>query len=414
MTMLEKTSTTSIRQYHVFRSIFGVYLIWHFACLIPYAGEMFSQDGILGSPSLNPYHGQWPNPFFIWGNPIVIQAALTLGVLASILFTFGKYSRCCALGLWFLHTCLYTANPLTANPSLGYVGLLLLLCALIPRKAKHVPLMIIVTAWSLLALGYSFSGLLKLDSPSWIDGSALQHLMNNPLARPGWSRDIMLWLPAGILKMMTWSTIALEILFVPLALFRRTRPYVWLALLVMHLGIMMTVDFADLSLGMMMIHLFTFQRDWLPARMSRGSQNHILFLDGDCLFCQRSAQTLHNIDSRRVLDFAPLQGTTANMLPAQLRLREDPDNKSLKEPEAAVLIENPGTGQKITYHGASAILRALYLVGGPFSLFWLLQHIPSFVTDTIYRTIARHRFSLPFISQSCPIPSPSIKQHFLP
>jgi len=139
------------------------------------------------------------------------------GVMASICFALGKAPRSCALGIWLLHSWLYTANPLTANPSLGYVGLLLLLCALISNKHGHVPRMIMVTAWVLLALGYSFSGLLKLGSPSWIDGTAMDHLMHNPLSRPGIARDIMLW---------------------------------------------------------------------LPARPAHATQNHILFLDSDCLFCQ--------------------------------------------------------------------------------------------------------------------------------
>jgi hypothetical protein len=125
------------------------------------------------------------------------------------------------------------------------------------------PVMVCVTAWILLSLGYTFSGILKLSSPSWMDGTALHHLLNNPLARPGLIRDLLLLLPASLMKCMTWSVLALEIAFVPMALFSKTRAFVWLTVLFMHVGIMLTVDFADLSLGMMMIHLFTFQSSWL-------------------------------------------------------------------------------------------------------------------------------------------------------
>ena len=270
--LLSLESNVSMRQFSFFRFIFGLYLSWHFAALIPYAGEIFSGDGIMGAAGLNPFEGEWPNPFFIWKAPMFIQVSLALGVGASALIMLGKLRRSAALFLWFLHSCLYTANPLTANPSLGYVGMLLLLCAIAPHKFDNLPGWIPRTAWILLAVGYSFSGLLKLGSPSWLDGSALLHLMHNPLARPGLARDIMLSLPDGFLVVMTWGTLALEVLFVPLACFRCTRPYAWSAMFLMHLGIMMTVDFSDLSLGMIMVHLFTFQKSWINAWNSLWNQ----------------------------------------------------------------------------------------------------------------------------------------------
>lgn len=259
---LQLESEVTARQFAFFRVVFGIYLSWHFASLIPYAGEIFSREGIMGNGAANPFHGKWPNPFFIWGSPLAVQASLAAGVAASLCLLIGRWVRGCALLLWFLHSCLFTANPLTANPSLGYVGLLLLLCAAVPGNARTLPGWIPRSAWILLAVGYSFSGALKLGSPSWADGSALQHLMHNPLARPGAARDLMLALPEEFLMLMTWATLALEVLFVPLAYWRRTRPYAWSAMLLMHLGIMATVDFADLSLGMVMAHLFTYQSAW--------------------------------------------------------------------------------------------------------------------------------------------------------
>lgn len=90
-------------------------------------------------------------------------------------------------------------------------------------------------------------------------------LLDNPLARPGMARDVMLWLPGWTLCMVTWGTLVLEILFAPLALSRRLRPWVWLAMCGLHLGIIAVVDFADLSFGMLMVHLFVFDRRWLGS-----------------------------------------------------------------------------------------------------------------------------------------------------
>jgi predicted DCC family thiol-disulfide oxidoreductase YuxK len=248
--------------------------------------------------------------------------------------------------------------------------MLLLLCTVIPPLTKNwkIPHVACLTAWILLAVGYTFSGVIKLGSPSWIDGSALQHLLENPLARPGFIRDIMLSLPDGILSTMTWGVLLLEVSFLPMVFFKKTRFWVWSLMLLMHLGIMTTVDFADLSLGMVMVHLFTFQRSWLPFSKSIGEMEHVLFIDGDCAFCQKSAKILTSIDGHEVLNFSSLTGETSALIPHHFDHREK---------RAAILLENPDTENQRAWQGADAILRSLYLCGGVFSLLWILRFLPS-------------------------------------
>ena len=54
-------------------------------------------------------------------------------------------------------------------------------------------------------------------------------------------------------------------------------------LLAMHLGILFVVDFADLTFGM--VHLFTFDPDWLPARSPRSA---LVLFDGVGGLCERT------------------------------------------------------------------------------------------------------------------------------
>ena len=137
------------------------------------------------------------------------------------------------------------------------------------RRAEswYFPAIIFWGVWFLMAGGYTFSGLIKLASPSWVDGTAFRHLLENPLARPGLIRDAFLALPDRAIAMLTWSVLVAEITFLPLACLRMGRLVAWSGMLGMHLGIVLLVDFADLSFGMVMLHLFTFDPDWLPARM---------------------------------------------------------------------------------------------------------------------------------------------------
>ena len=98
--------------------------------------------------------------------------------------------------------CLFNRNVLISNPSIAYVGLLLLLTTLVPAREPfrifgseaasdefYVPSTVYWAAWWLMAAGYTFSGVAKLSSPSWIDGTALWHVLHNPLARDGLARD---------------------------------------------------------------------------------------------------------------------------------------------------------------------------------------------------------------------------------
>lgn len=416
--LLEKTSDFSGRQFAIFRIVFGIYLAWHFAALVPYAAELFSDTGLMGDRSLNPFAGGWPNPLFLPGSSRWVAGWLMVAAMAAGAFALGRLRRVMAVFLWFTWSCLHTANPLIANPSLGYVGMLLLLCAVVPPGEGgfagrpqdpewRMPAMVCVTAWVLLAAGYAFSGVLKLDSPSWVDGTALLHLLENPLARPGWVGQAMLAVPVWLMKWATWGVLALEVAFFPLACWSKSRPWAWGAMLAMHAGILLVVDFTDLSFGMMLAHWFTFQRSWLPAREPEAGRDHVLFLDGECAFCQRSARWLAAIDRRRVLRFASLQGETAEGLPTRWRAVEA-DNG------AAVLVENRGGPDEQRWLGQDAILRSLWLAGGPASLAWSLRFVPAWMQNGVYGWVARRRRRLTREKVSCGLLPQSMASRILP
>jgi hypothetical protein len=292
---LRSVAPVTGRQFAAFRIAFGLYLAVHFAHLIPWGPELFSREGVLADATLNPTSGVLPNLLARIDTPAGVTSCLLVLAACSVMFTLGVARRGAALVLWYGWACLFNRNVLISNPSIAYVGLLLLLTTLVPatepwsampalRRLRggrggaeptsadsfQLPGVVFFTAWFLMATGYAFSGVIKLSSPSWADGSALWHVVNNPLARTGPLRDLMLSLPPWAFRLLTWQALALEILFLPLALWRVTRPAAWLAMVAMHLGIMLVVSFADLSAGMLMLHAFTFDARWVPlARVAR-------------------------------------------------------------------------------------------------------------------------------------------------
>ena len=262
------------RQFAWFRIVFGVYLTVHFAQLIPYASELFSSAGALPDPSVNPIYGILPNALAYWNTPEFATAFVAALTVFSILFALGIERHATAVLLWYGWACLFNRNVLISNPSIPYVGLLLVLGLLVPareplrfgaRESKghfYMPAAVFWTAWAIMAAGYTFSGIAKLQSPSWIDGSALLHVLQSPLSRDSVLIDFLLAQP-WLVVFTTWAVLLLEVLFVPLALFNRTRAFAWASMVAMHVAIVALIDFADLSAGMLVLHLFTLDERWV-------------------------------------------------------------------------------------------------------------------------------------------------------
>ena len=236
------------------RVLLGGYLMVHFAHLLPWAGELFSGGGMLPAEA-SPFYGHIPNPLFASASALGPPAMRCVGLLAAAALALGRRDRIAAGIAWLVWMWLYTRNPLIANPSIPFVGWMLLAHAALGRPARGL-------AFILIAAAYSYSGVTKLIAPSWLDGSALTALLDNPLARPSAARDLLLSMPPVVTAALSYGVLALEILFAPLSLSRRLRPHLWLAMVGMHLGILVLIDFADLTIGMLLVHAYTFDPRW--------------------------------------------------------------------------------------------------------------------------------------------------------
>jgi len=276
--------------YRIFRISLGLYLLQHFLTLLPWGAELFSNRGVLPSASASPLVHLFPNVLAIWDQPPVISFVLILGAFLAALLGVGFWDRPAALALWYVWACFLGRNPLIANPALPFIGWLLLLHGFIPRTPYrswaaqvphdphgnwYPPRSAYALAWVLMAVSYSYSGYTKLSSPSWVNGSALAHILENPLARPTLLRQLLLAMPPVSLRIATWTTLALELAFAPLALLRKARPWIWTGMVGLHAALLLLVSFADLTVGMLLVHFFTFDPEWLSssktARTSRVS-----------------------------------------------------------------------------------------------------------------------------------------------
>ncbi len=402
--------TLSPWQFTFFRILFGSYLAIHFAMLVPYSSELFSRDGLIGNPALNPTAGLFPNPLAL-DLPPMFATGFVLGLCGlALLFATGFMRPLMAGLLWFGWSALLHRNNLITNPSLPYVGLMLALCVLVPRGEPwslgqrrnaewSMPQWVFRTAWLLLAAGYLFSGLTKLNSPSWIDGSAMTHLLMNPLARPGIFRDGMLALPDGLLKITTWLVLSAELSFAPLSMWSRSRPWTWLLLVLLHLGIVAMIDFADLSIGMLMIHAFTFDPCWLRPLGGKSGKVTLAF-DGGCLMCSRLIRFLAEEDRGKHLVFTTLQGKVGQVMEA---LDGGGNLQSM-------LVEVDG----VIVSKSSAALRLLEALGGHWRVMAMAgKLLPRRWRDAAYDLVAlkRHRWFLK--PDTCELPSQAVSARLM-
>ena len=403
-------------QYSVYRIALGVFLGVHFLMLLSYAGEVFAAGGMLASAELSPYIGVLPNPLAWNDSALMVQVLLAIGTLGGAALAIGYLDRAGALIAALILAWLFQRNPLIANPSLPLLGWMLLLHAFVPSRPYgslaarlrggadpdwRLPRHLHLAAWVMLALCYSYSGYTKLLSPSWLAGDTIALVLENPLARDHALRTTLLALPPVCLQALTWGVLLVELLFAPLALLRELRPWLWIAMLLVQFGFLVFLDFADLTLPMLLIHLLTFDPRWVAARVPK--RPLLVLFDGGCAFCHATVRLAAMEDQRHLLRFAPLDGCTAADA-----LHDRPRDWS---GDSIVAVD----GRRPLQVKSQAVVAILLRLGG---LWWLLgqalRMLPRRLADGAYDGIGQVRYRLAGRVDACPLPLPAVLARLLP
>lgn len=122
--------------------------------------------------------------------------------------------------------------------------------------------------------------------------------------------------------------------------------------------------------------------------------------------CDATVQWFLAHDPNGNFHFAPLQGPTAEQV--LQRHPELPENL-----DSILFVTQTDTGEVVVWES-----RAFLMMCGELENFWrvlkLLLIIPGFISDPVYRFVARHRLKVFGSLDTCRVPSPSQAEHFLP
>jgi hypothetical protein len=268
----------TIPQFSVFRIYLGLYLLYIFLDSLEASDAIWSSEGLVPQANLNLTYAVFPGILNYYDSPVQVKIFLYVLSLLAILFTIGIQRRAMAILLWYGWACLLNRNNLVINPSIHYIGWLLLVCAVIPAGeqgsfSKHktgwsVPVLIEKAAWIFFALGYFLSGIDKLQSPSWMDGSAFKKILDCPLGYQ-WNHYITQGLPGTFFYLFNWVALGLEMICLPLALFKQTKRWAWCAATLLQAGILLTMNIAPIVFGMLTIHIFLFEAAWFRKSMAK-------------------------------------------------------------------------------------------------------------------------------------------------
>ncbi len=294
----------------LFRILYGVQLFNWFWQLYPNLTAFFTDEGIFSRQQLVALYperasllslvGEWWQVAVLWAFSCLVAVALAVGwrtriasLLAFVLLVSFQWRDPLILDgsdlvfrfmpLWLVFTDageLYSIDALRrAGPATGR------------GRALPVRILELQVAWIYLATGIE-----KLSGALWVDGTAayyalqLEHTFGRAWARP-------IALQGVLVKLISWSTLAVELGFLPLAMFssRLTRIIAVVVAAGLHLGILVLMNVGNFPVIMLsalvlflpaarvrafVVATTRILRDALPAAVLRSSERVVAFAAG--------------------------------------------------------------------------------------------------------------------------------------
>ena len=282
-------------QYSIFRVLLGAFLLSHFVQLSIWA----------------------------WSLPSgLVLAATCSAAVASLLFIVGLADKWAALVPGLVLVYLYGRNPALPKASVTPLVWMLLAHLLMPRapygslaaRGRPNP----GAGWRFPIASFSPPGAIGMELSTGrpihdirsADGSGSIPdgcVSRSVLARLR-SPDFPALLPPFLVRALELKAMLVGYLFALFLMFDRVRAWFWCALFAMQLCLALLLGFAEVSIVLLLFHLFVFDPGWIRSR--KLPERATLFYDGSCALCHRLARFVLAEDTDERITFSPLQAST--------------------------------------------------------------------------------------------------------
>lgn len=289
----------SARGLGLFRIVFGLVALLNYALLWPQADLWLSEAGWLrGEEAAQMAGGLRLSPLVVVQDPLTVRIVLGAAMGASVLLALGWRTRLVSVVFYLLALSIHHRNLLTcAGPDavLMNFAFLLMFCPSgaaysldARREARRRGLAAepLVLPWARrlmqlqVSLIYLATALFKAAGSSWADGSALHLVLSNT----GFRRFTLglTQAPEEVINLLTYGALLLELALPFLLWFRASRRYAIAGGLLLHGGILLTVNipifgelmaasyllFLDPDEAAGLVRAFDLRR-WVPWRRER-------------------------------------------------------------------------------------------------------------------------------------------------
>jgi hypothetical protein len=237
-------------------------LLFVFVGLLPDARLIYAHEELIGAREML-VPACWLSLHYYFRSPWLVDATIVACIVLSFQLAVGYKQQIAAGVLLYLYYSLVLCNGLFSIPSEPFVAIMLAVVAFAPpgertnasrTQSRHVPRSLVSAAWLAGGVLYFVSGAGKvMTSPAWANGDALGYILTSTVTRPFVSGTLEA-LPSWVMRGATWGTLAIELGFLPLALWPRARAWLWLASTGMHFIILIALDVTQVSLTMLLFH----------------------------------------------------------------------------------------------------------------------------------------------------------------
>ncbi len=134
--------------------------------------------------------------------------------------------------------------------------------------------------------------------------------------------------------------------------------------------------------------------------LSADNFHPVVLFDGVCNYCNAMVNLAIRNDKQARLRFAPLQSVIGKQLKNRYAIPDAVDS--------VVFIDN-----NRAYTHAAAVFHIAKYLSYPVKVLYTLRIIPSFISNAVYRWIAKNRYQWFGKKDACMIPSAEVRRRFL-